>query len=237
MTESPRNPDPATARKWRDLLRAEQEAAALYDRIAAAETGERAEILRELAAVERRHAGHWEARLTEAGLKVPTPRGPGLRTRLLGATARFGSVATVLRVVERAERSDAGVYDHDPDAAPGMAADERGHAKTIAALLGGEDSVPGRISRREGWHRGDRSGARAGGRLRDQRRAGVQHRAGDGVRRLGGAPACGAAGRSGRAARRGVLDGRGQSTCRCPGSGRCSSGRSPWRRSSWTRSR
>lgn len=163
MTEPPRNPDPATARKWRDLLRAEQEAAALYDRIAAAETGERAEILRELAAVERRHAGHWEARLTEAGLKVPTTRGPGLRTRLLGATARFGSVATALRVVERAERSDAGVYDHDPDAAPGMAADERGHAKTIAELLGGEDSVPGRISRREGWHRGDRSGAvRAG---------------------------------------------------------------------------
>jgi VIT1/CCC1 family predicted Fe2+/Mn2+ transporter len=44
-----------------------------------------------------------------------------------------------------------------------MAADERGHAKTISALLGGGDSVPDRIGRREGWHRGDRSGAlRAG---------------------------------------------------------------------------
>jgi VIT1/CCC1 family predicted Fe2+/Mn2+ transporter len=69
----------------------------------------------------------------------------------------------VLKLIERAERSDAGVYDQDPDAAPGMAADERGHAQTIAGLLGGDNSVRDRIARREGWHRGDRSGAlRAG---------------------------------------------------------------------------
>ena len=158
-----RRPDSATAKKWRDLLRAEREAATLYDRIAAAETGERAEILRELADVERRHAAHWEERLATAGLAVPAVRGPGLRTRLLAATARLGSSDVVLRLVERAERSDAGVYDQDPDAAPGMAADERGHAQTITGLLGGDDSVRDRIARREGWHRGDRSGAlRAG---------------------------------------------------------------------------
>jgi vacuolar iron transporter family protein len=156
-------PDAATASKWRDLLRAEREAAALYDRIAAAASGERAEILRELADVERRHAAHWEQRLAEAGLTVPAVRGPGLRTRLLAATARLGSPDVVLRLIERAERSDAGVYDQDPDAAPGMAADERGHAQTIAGLLGGDNSVRDRIARREGWHRGDRSGAlRAG---------------------------------------------------------------------------
>lgn len=163
MTQAQRRPDTTTLKKWRELLRAEREAAALYDRLAAAETGERATILRELADVERRHAAHWEAQLAEAGQPVPPLRGPGLRTRLLGTTARLGSPATVLRLVERAERSDAGVYDQDPDAAPGMAADERGHAKTISALLGGGDSVQDRISRREGWHRGDRSGAlRAG---------------------------------------------------------------------------
>jgi VIT1/CCC1 family predicted Fe2+/Mn2+ transporter len=77
--------------------------------------------------------------------------------------ARFGSVSTVLRTIERAERCDAGVYDQDPDAAAGMAADERGHARTISALLGGEDTPQARIERREGWHRGDRSGTlRAG---------------------------------------------------------------------------
>lgn len=163
MTDRPGHPDPVTARKWRDLLQSERDAAALYDRIAATEKGERATILRELAEVERRHARHWEERLREAGLDVPVPGGPGLRTRLLGATARYGSSKAVLRMVERAERSDAGVYDHDPDAAPGMAADERGHAMAISVLLGGDESVQARVARREGWHRGDRSGAvRAG---------------------------------------------------------------------------
>ena len=43
----------------------------------------------------------------------------------------------VVPMIERAERSDAGIYDLDPDAAPGMADDERGHARTTARLIGG----------------------------------------------------------------------------------------------------
>ena len=110
-------PDPAAAARWRRLLTGEREAATLYDALATAETGERAAILRELAEVERRHAAHWESRLLEAGLPVPEPDRPGLRTRLLAATARRFSAAAVLPLVERAERTDAGVYDADPDAA------------------------------------------------------------------------------------------------------------------------
>ncbi|NLT54898.1 MAG: hypothetical protein GXX79_10100 [Actinomycetales bacterium] len=158
-------PDPAAAARWRRLLTGEREAATLYDALATAETGERAAILRELAEVERRHAAHWESRLLEAGLPVPEPDRPGLRTRLLAATARRFSAAAVLPLVERAERTDAGVYDADPDAAPGMADDERGHARTLAALRDGS-TAPGPvgdprevIGRRERWHRGDRSGA------------------------------------------------------------------------------
>jgi VIT1/CCC1 family predicted Fe2+/Mn2+ transporter len=45
-----------------------------------------------------------------------------------------------------------------------MAADEHGHARTIAKLIeGGRPSPQAQIARREPWHRGDRSGAlRAG---------------------------------------------------------------------------
>lgn len=158
--------DRATARRWRELLESEREAAHLYDSLADAETGERADVLRELADVERRHAAHWEGRLVEAGEKVPPPAGPGLRTRTMGLAARRLSLDAVLPLIERAERSDAGLYDADPDAAPGMADDERGHARTLAGLRGGEQpsaSGPSRIGRREPWHRGDRSGAlRAG---------------------------------------------------------------------------
>jgi VIT1/CCC1 family predicted Fe2+/Mn2+ transporter len=70
----------------------------------------------------------------------------------------------VLPLIERAERADAGIYDSDPDAAPGMAADEHGHARTIAKLIeGGRPNPRAQIARRERWHRTDRSGAlRAG---------------------------------------------------------------------------
>jgi len=159
--------DKAAARRWRDLLLSEREAAALYDGLAAAETGDRASILRELADVERRHAAHWEDRLRSNGYDIPGQRPPGLRTRLLTGAARAVSVDSVLPLIERAERSDAGAYDADPDAAPGMADDERGHASTLAALRQRGPSVSadpqGRIAKREHWHRGDRSGAlRAG---------------------------------------------------------------------------
>jgi vacuolar iron transporter family protein len=153
--------DAASVRKWRDLLASEREAAVLYDRLAESAEGERADILRELAAVERRHAAHWEGRLRAAGQPVPEQAGPGLRTRLLTATARRVSLDAVLPLIERAEKSDAGLYDGDPDAAAGMAADERGHARALAAMRRGAGAPDprARIAGRERWHRGDRSGA------------------------------------------------------------------------------
>jgi VIT1/CCC1 family predicted Fe2+/Mn2+ transporter len=159
-----RNDDAGRVKRWRELLESERDAAALYARIAGAETGERRKIFEELAAVERRHAAHWEEKIRGAGETVPPAGRPSLRTRLLAAAAGRLSPGAVLPLIERAERADAGVYDSDPDAAPGMAADERGHARTIAKLIeGGRPSPRAQIARREPWHRGDRSGAlRAG---------------------------------------------------------------------------
>ncbi len=151
-------------KRWQELLASERDAATLYARLAEIETGERQKIFVELAAVERKHAAHWEERLRSEGAPVPPPGRPSLRTRLLGVAANRLSPRTVLPMIERAERTDAGIYDADPDAAPGMAADEHGHARTIAKLIeGGKPSPRAQIARREPWHRGDRSGAlRAG---------------------------------------------------------------------------
>jgi len=155
--------DRGRIKRWRRLLAAERDAAALYSRLAGVETGERRKLFSELADVERRHAAHWEGRLTGAGARVPPPGRPSLRTMVITAAARRMSAQAVLPMIERAERSDAGVYDLDPDAAPGMAEDERGHARTLAKLIGGRPGPREQISRREGWHRGDRSGTlRAG---------------------------------------------------------------------------
>jgi len=150
--------DPGRIRRWRQLLASERDAAALYSRLAAAESGERSEILRELAGVERTHAAHWEGKLRQAGAPVPPPSGPSLRTRLLSTAARRLSAAAVLPMIERAERSDAGVYDVDPDAAPGMAEDERGQARTLAKLIGG---LPDPGSRSQGAKAGTAATDRA----------------------------------------------------------------------------
>jgi vacuolar iron transporter family protein len=147
-------------RRWRELLSSEQDAAALYERLASAETGERRAVLAELAEVERKHAAHWEARIREAGAEVPSRTTISLRTRVLGLAARFGSTSSVLSMVERAERADATMYDNEPAAAVTMAAEERGHARTLAALIEGDrPQAQGKISKRESWHRSDRSGS------------------------------------------------------------------------------
>jgi vacuolar iron transporter family protein len=159
-----REDDGGRVKRWRDLLDSERDAADLYSRIAATETGERRTIFEELAAVERRHAAHWEEKIRGAGGTVPPPGRSSMRTRLLSAAASRLSPGAVLPLIERAEKADAGRYDADPDAGPGMAADEHGHARTIAKLIeGGRPSPRQQIARREPWHRGDRSGAlRAG---------------------------------------------------------------------------
>jgi vacuolar iron transporter family protein len=158
------NGGPGSTKRWRELLASERDAAALYSRLAKTETGERQKIFQELAAVELRHAAHWEGKLRDAGENVPAPGGPSLRTRILSLAASKLSVNAVLPMIERAEKADAGTYDKDPDAAPGMAADEHGHARAIAKLIeGGRPSPRAQIARREPWHRTDRSGAlRAG---------------------------------------------------------------------------
>lgn len=150
-------------REVRDMLRSEREAAALYRSLADNEQGERREVFLELADIEDRHAEHWEERLRDWGAAVPSPRGPGLRTRALGLAARRLSTDRILPLIERSERADAGKYDNDPDAPTEMAADERSHARRLAHLGDGRPSPRDAIARREGWHRSDRSGAlRAG---------------------------------------------------------------------------
>jgi VIT1/CCC1 family predicted Fe2+/Mn2+ transporter len=149
-----------SVKRWRELLASERDAAALYDRLAAAETGERRSILEELAAVERKHAAHWEEKLRAAGATVPDRSPVSLRTRVLGVVARRFSASAVLPIVERAEKADASRYDTEPDAIASMAAEERGHARTLANLVkGGKPTAVEQIGRRERWHRGDRSGS------------------------------------------------------------------------------
>jgi VIT1/CCC1 family predicted Fe2+/Mn2+ transporter/rubrerythrin len=161
---TPSRRGPRAANRFRDLLASERRSAALYTGLAEGTTGQRRQIFTQLAAVERKHAAHWEDKLTELGAPVPGAGGPGLRTLVLSWLARRFSVDAVLPFVERAEKADAGLYEGDPDATAAMAADERSHARVLTRLYPRsgathESDDPRSIARRERWHRGDRSGA------------------------------------------------------------------------------
>jgi VIT1/CCC1 family predicted Fe2+/Mn2+ transporter len=131
----------------------ELDSAALYDTLAAIERDKRlAEVYRRLAATERGHADHWIAALKTRGVTVP-PHRPGWRARVLQWLARRFGAATVISVIANQEVADAQRYATTADRAPGMDADERGHARALRLIVGDAGAEGPFIARLEGRHR------------------------------------------------------------------------------------
>lgn len=142
--------------RWKKNLADEERAAALYESLAEAEKDpERAEVFRDLAAIERRHAGTWREKIEKAGVDLhPVP--PGLKERFLVFLARRLGTAEVLPILEATERGADGAYAGQADArALGMDREEKVHARVFQAM--GEGG-PQTIAREEKWHRGSRGG-------------------------------------------------------------------------------
>ena len=135
------------------FIQDELDSATLYDVLAAKETDARlAEVYRRLAAVERGHADHWIATLRKEGLEVPAHR-LGWRPRVLAWIARRFGAATVVSVIAGQEIADAQKYAATPDRAPGMDADERGHARALRLIAGDAGAEGPFIARLEGRHK------------------------------------------------------------------------------------
>lgn len=146
-------------------LAAERASARMYRALAAMTDGERREALLELASMEDRHAAHWMALLHTAGESIPVDSGqPSAGDARILERARQLGIGAVLTDLEQAEREGAGMYDAEPDALPGMSADEREHAVVLAGLVApAQQSTPAEVrsmlNESEPWHRTDRSGA------------------------------------------------------------------------------
>jgi VIT1/CCC1 family predicted Fe2+/Mn2+ transporter len=147
---------PEEIARWRKNLADEERAAALYESLAEAEGDrERAEVFRDLAAIERRHAGTWREKLKEAGADA-TPVRPGFRERFLVFLARRLGTAEVLPILEATEKGADGAYAGQADArALGMDREEKVHARVFEAMGKGGSSA---IAREEKWHKGSRGG-------------------------------------------------------------------------------
>ncbi|MEI8081396.1 MAG: VIT1/CCC1 transporter family protein, partial [Actinomycetes bacterium] len=176
------------ARRYARYLSSERDAGRMYRALAQLTDGDRAEALNELADIEDRHAAHWEAKLREAGLEVPTDSGRlDSRSAALLDKARRSSLGAVLPDLEAAELQAQGDYDDEPAALPGMAADEHRHAQVLHDMQVGVERAPATpeasptaagpppvtgsgmtrtpdevresLNRAEPWHRTDKSGS------------------------------------------------------------------------------
>jgi VIT1/CCC1 family predicted Fe2+/Mn2+ transporter len=152
----------AKAAEYRRFWTEEMEAAYRYRALADAATADQRTVFIALADVEERHAGHWAAKLTEIGETPPAPSSyaPGLGVKFDMFLARSLGIRSAVEAMERKERASSTMYDDMPDAAEGMAAEERGHGQALAKLLAPPRSDPRiDIQRYERWHRTDSSGA------------------------------------------------------------------------------
>lgn len=148
----------------------ERKASRMYRALAELTDGERRDALLELADIEDRHASHWEDLLRDAGEPIPpvddtlAPDDEEMLRR-----ARQFSLDAVLPELEQAERDAQGLYDDEPDAAPGMADDERIHEQVLSRLRspGATTETTGPsvsdarevLNTAEPWHRTDKSGS------------------------------------------------------------------------------
>jgi VIT1/CCC1 family predicted Fe2+/Mn2+ transporter len=150
-------PTPDDLRRYRRNWQDEIDSAAQYRAMADAEpTATIAQVYRDLAAVEERHARFWEARLRKAGVQPPPAR-PSWRARVLVFLAKRFGAASVLPTIAAREQADRDVYAGQPEtASTQMTAQERSHARVLGALVtrsrsrGVEGSV---VARLEGRHR------------------------------------------------------------------------------------
>lgn len=137
---------------WDHHYRDEQDAAYLYDQLAAIErNADRRHLFSKLAAVERKHVDLWALLYRENGRSVPAHR-PSLRTRaLVWVARRFGANAILPMIVAEegrevesylgiARRAD---QKRTQETARGIAIESAAHAQELSSLLGREG---------EPWH-------------------------------------------------------------------------------------
>jgi hypothetical protein len=163
MNAAAHESDADRRRHRRDLLASERNAEALYARLAEADSGERREIFEELAGIEHRHAAHWEAKL-RSGAEVPPP-GRAQPAHQTPERSREAAVDADGPADDRARRARRrrGLRPRPRRRAGYGRGRAPAHPHPGQAAPGGKPDPRKQISHREGWHRGDRSGAlRAG---------------------------------------------------------------------------
>lgn len=145
----------ADIKRFRGYLQDEVDGMHYYATLATLEEDDHlAAVYREMATMEQRHLDLWRQQLIEAGSNADLPR-PTLRARALMWLAKRFGIDMVLPVLKAMEVGADAVYAGEPIAAAAqLPADERTHARVVAALAGPLGGLSGSaIGRIESRHR------------------------------------------------------------------------------------
>lgn len=149
-------PTAADIKRYRENLQGEVDANSLYLTLADVEPNpSRADIFRQLAEAEARHAALWRRLIEEAGEDAGDPQ-PAFRARLIARLARRFGVSALLPLINAAETRDVDLYRGQPEAGT-LPNEERAHARVFANLAS-SGGGPIDIASIEGWHKGGGAG-------------------------------------------------------------------------------
>lgn len=142
--------------RYRENWQKEIDGTTLYETLAEIEPKPAlADVYRRLAANELKHAQVWEKRLGEIGARVPARRPSWRAATMCFLAKRFGP-QFVLPTVAGNERADSLAYESQPEAqteAGRMSADEKSHARLMAAMSGRKNGLGGsEVAQLEGRH-------------------------------------------------------------------------------------
>ncbi len=143
--------------RFRTNWQKEIDGATLYLTLAEIETKpELSAVYRRLAESEEKHAAVWEKMLEEAGAKAPLRR-PSWRAKTMSFLAKRFGPQFVLTTIAGNEAADSNAYNDQPEAVSAsgrMSADEKSHARLVAAASGRIKGIMGsEIAQLEGRHR------------------------------------------------------------------------------------
>ena len=125
--------------RWKAVRQEELDAEAIYRALGRAESDPGRKALFEgIADDEQRHAAHWEEQLRQAKVEPGDAR-PGQRARILCKLAGDFGATVVVPIMRDREAQSTEAYLDDSGA---FAADERRHARALAALVGDARGEP-----------------------------------------------------------------------------------------------
>jgi len=148
-------PNPDDVRRYRTNWQEEIDSAARYRAMAEAEPREGvAQVYKDLAGMEEKHAAFWEQRMRDAGVSPGERRLSGRARVLIWLARKFGPAA-ILATVAADERAGRTGYDTQREASgTKMPAQERLHSRLLGAMARSGGGAGGaEMARLEGRHR------------------------------------------------------------------------------------